>query len=98
MAGVVWSFSALCTLLLLLQAAGSVDVSEPSIDLTSFFAVSTTSVCGGDTPTQLPGCSGLLGNLADGNSSTSWRSSDDETPVDISFTLTQVYLYSSGLH
>ena len=71
------------------------------LDLTRYFTVSATSVCG-DPPFlfELPQNSGefqvcfgneySVDNLVDGNFGTRWQSVGGESPVDIVFTVRQV--------
>lgn len=92
---------ACCALLLLLVNCVALPVDEPYIDLTSYYSLSASSVCG-DAPTQfeipknsgqLQNCNGseyLVENAVDGNSSTRWQSASGDTPVEIYFTLSQV--------
>lgn len=94
--------SVFCTLLLLVASSIALPEDEPYIDLTWHFSFSATSVCG-DPPTQFeyPQNSGQLQSCngsdyseekaLDRNSSTRWQSANGETPVEISFTLEQVW-------
>lgn len=91
-----------CTLVLLVASCIALPENEPYIDLTWHFSFSATSVCG-DPPTQFeyPQNSGQLQTCngsdyseekaLDRNSSTRWQSANGETPVEISFTLIQVW-------
>ena len=101
-----WSVSVLYSLLLLVTASVALPENQPYIDLTSYFAVSSTSVCG-DPPTlyesprnsgNFQSCTGSeysIDNTVDGNASTRWQSANGETPVEVSFSLLQVWKRTS---
>ena len=91
-------------LLLLASSSGVFSGNKPYIDLTNYFTVSVTSVCGDPpTPFELPQNSGQfqvcvgneysVDNLVDGNLDTRWQSVSGESPVDILFTIKQVCIY-----
>ena len=93
------SFSVI--VLVLASISGVLSVNTPYLDLTRYFTVSATSVCG-DPPFlfELPQNSGefqvcfgneySVDNLVDGNFDTRWQSVGGESPVVIVFTVRQV--------
>ena len=94
-------------LLIAVGVAAGLPGSQPSVDLTELFPISSaTSACGSDTPLtsyEEPQNSGLFqtcgsgGNefpvqsLQDGNSSTKWQSENGISPVQLNFTISEVY-------
>ena len=86
---------------ILLHVRGcSGDGSGPSLDVTRLFTMETNSTCGGDPPTLFESRSGDLMNCSlsehnpsfavDGDPTTWWQSQNDNDPVALTFSLTEV--------
>lgn len=78
----------------------------PSLDVTNLFSLEINSTCGGETPTLFESRSGELSNCSldehnssyavDGDPNTWWQSQNGDTPLALTFTLSEVRCKISG--